>query len=66
MYKRQVGHSRKGFLGKILNDKNADRTSATVGVSLALAAAGIQVIRVHDVGPVREALLGFAAAGGVG
>ncbi len=61
-----VGHSRKGFLGKILNDKNADRTSATVGVSLALAAAGIQVIRVHDVGPVHEALLGFAAAGGVG
>ena len=60
-----VGHSRKGFLGKILNDKNADRTSATVGVSLALAAAGVQVIRVHDVQPVREALLGFAASGGI-
>ena len=60
-----VGHSRKGFLGKILNDKNADRTAVTVGVSLALAAAGIQVIRVHDIQPVHEALLGFAAAGGL-
>ena len=59
-----VGHSRKGFLAKILNDKNADRTAATVGVALALAARGIQIIRVHDVRPVREALLGFVAAGG--
>ena len=60
-----VGHSRKGFLGKLLGDKQADRTSATVGGALALAAQGVQVIRVHDVRPVREALLAFAAAGGI-
>ena len=31
-----VGHSRKGFLARILGDKEADRTHATVGVALAL------------------------------
>ena len=60
-----VGHSRKGFLAKLLGDKQADRTAATVGGALALAAQGVQVIRVHDVRPVREALLAFDAAGGI-
>ena len=60
-----VGHSRKGFLGKLLGDKQADRTSATVGAALALAAQGVQVLRVHDVRPVREALLAFEAVGGI-
>ena len=60
-----VGHSRKGFLAKILADKERDRTHATVGVSLALAAKGIQVIRVHDVLATLDALTCFAAAGGV-
>lgn len=60
-----VGHSRKGFLGKMLGDKEQDRTSATVGVALSLARQGVQVIRVHDVQPVREALLLFAATGGI-
>ncbi len=60
-----VGHSRKGFLGKILGDMSDDRTAVTVGAALALAAKGVQVIRVHDVRRVREALLGFEAAGGL-
>ena len=60
-----VGHSRKGFLAKILGDQDTDRTQATVGVSLALAAAGVQVLRVHDVLPVHQALVSFAAAGGI-
>ncbi len=60
-----VGHSRKGFLGKLLGNKQTDRTAATVGGALALAAQGIQVIRVHDVRPVREALLAFDALGGI-
>lgn len=60
-----VGHSRKGFLGKLLGDKQADRTSATVGAALSLAVQGVQMIRVHDVRPVREALLAFEAAGGI-
>ena len=61
-----VGHSRKGFLAKLLGDKEQDRTHATVGAAMSLAAQGVQVIRVHDVRPVREALVAFAATGGVG
>jgi len=60
-----VGPSRKGFIGKILGDREADRTSGTVGVALSLAAQGVQIIRVHDVKPVREALLLFEATGGI-
>lgn len=59
-----VGHSRKGFLGKIVGNDAADRSAATVGAALALARQGVQIIRVHDVRPVREALLAFAASGG--
>jgi dihydropteroate synthase len=60
-----VGHSRKGFIGKVLGDKAADRTAGTIGVALSLAAQGVQIIRVHDVKPVREALLLFEATGGI-
>ncbi|WP_246117889.1 dihydropteroate synthase [Adhaeretor mobilis] len=56
-----VGHSRKGFLAKVLDNKEADRTAATMGGAAALAVQGVQVIRVHDVRPVREALLAFEA-----
>jgi dihydropteroate synthase len=61
-----IGHSRKGFIGKILGDKNADRCAATLGVSLAVAAAGAHLIRVHDVKPTVNALKSFRAAGGLG
>jgi dihydropteroate synthase len=60
-----VGHSRKGFLGKIQGDKAADRDIATAGAALAAAAQGVQVLRVHTVRVVREALLAFEACGGV-
>ncbi len=60
-----VGHSRKGFLAKLLADKEADRDAATAGSALTLAAQGIQVIRVHNVRMVREALLAFEASGGI-
>ena len=60
-----VGHSRKGFLGKLIGDKEADRTNATVGAALALAVQGVQIVRVHDVRPVREALVAFEATGGL-
>jgi dihydropteroate synthase len=59
-----VGHSRKGFLSKLIGDKNGDRTFATVTASLSLATQGVQIIRVHDVGLVREALVMFEATGG--
>jgi dihydropteroate synthase len=60
-----VGHSRKGFIGKVLRNKEADRTAGTVGVALSLARQGVQVIRVHDVAAVRQALVLFAASGGI-
>jgi dihydropteroate synthase len=60
-----VGHSRKGFLAKLIGDKEADRTHATVGAALGLAVQGVQIVRVHDVRPVREALLAFEAAAGL-
>ena len=60
-----VGHSRKGFVANVIGDKQADRTPGTIGVALALAQQGVQVIRVHDVGAVRQALLLFAAVGGL-
>lgn len=59
-----VGHSRKGFIRKVLGDPEADRLAGTIGVALALALHQIQVLRVHDVGAVRQALLLFEAAGG--
>jgi len=60
-----VGHSRKGFLGKLIGDKDADRTNATVGAALALAVQGVQIVRVHDVRPLREALVAFDATNGL-
>jgi len=51
-----VGHSRKGFIGHLLGDKEADRTAATLAVSLALAARGVHILRVHDVRETVDAL----------
>ena len=60
-----IGHSRKGFIGQILGDKSADRTAGTLGVSLAMASAGAQILRVHDVKPTVDGLKLFRAAGGL-
>ncbi len=51
-----VGHSRKGFIGKLLGDKNADRDIGTLILSLLLAQQGVHVIRVHEVANTVEAL----------
>ncbi len=56
-----VGHSRKGFIAKLLGDKDIDRCFGTVGVSLALALHRIQILRVHDVAANRQALQLFLA-----
>ncbi len=44
-----IGHSRKGFIGKILDDKEVERDSGTLAITLLLAQKGIQIIRVHEV-----------------
>jgi len=65
-----LGPSRKGFIAKVLShlglgDKETDRMPGTVGTALALAAQGVQILRVHDVVAVKQALALFAACGGV-
>ena len=52
-----VGHSRKGFIGKTIGDKQRDRDAGTLAISLKLAQAGIHVIRVHNVQATSDALL---------
>jgi dihydropteroate synthase len=65
-----VGHSRKGFLGKLLTETlgrpatEADRDAATAGAACSLALSGVQIVRVHAVGLVRAALESFAATAG--
>ena len=60
-----VGHSRKGFIGHVLGDKEADRTAGTIGVALSLARQRVQILRVHDVAALRQALFFFQATGGL-
>ncbi len=56
-----IGHSRKAFLGKLIGDMQADRLAANVGVSLAMADKGIQLVRVHDVQAVHDAFRCYQA-----
>jgi dihydropteroate synthase len=67
-----IGHSRKGFVRKLINANkdepvaDKDMMAATLGVTLAVAAAGAGVVRVHDVRETVLALRLFQAAGGLG
>lgn len=61
-----VGHSRKSLLGRILGDPGADRSAATVGVSVWLASQGVHILRVHDVGPTADAIAAYRAIAGPG
>ena len=57
-----VGPSRKGFIGRVLGDMSIDRTAATIGVALAMTAAGVQILRVHDVAAISQAIELFLAS----
>ncbi len=54
-----IGHSRKRFLSKILGRSVEERESGTVGVSIALAQLGVDILRIHDVRCVRDALVAW-------
>lgn len=54
-----VGPSRKRFLGELSGRPVDDRDDATVGAALAAVAAGADLVRVHDVKRVRDALVVF-------
>jgi dihydropteroate synthase len=60
-----VGHSRKRFIGQLIDQPAADRLPGTIGAALALARQGVQLLRVHDAAAVRQALILFEAAGGM-
>ncbi len=60
-----LGVSRKQFIGQVLGDVKAERTAGTIGAALAAARQGVQILRVHDVAAVRQALMLFEAAGGM-
>jgi len=60
-----VGHSKKGFLSKVLGGESVDLNAATVGTGLALATRGVQVLRLHDIRAAKQAFLLYEAAGGL-
>jgi dihydropteroate synthase len=60
-----IGHSRKGFIGQFFKQPTTDRLPGTIGVALALARQNVQILRVHDVAAVRQALLLFEEIGGL-
>jgi dihydropteroate synthase len=51
-----IGHSRKRFLAKILGRTLDETSAATLGVSVAAALAGADLLRVHDVRATRDVL----------
>ena len=67
-----VGHSRKRSLAEVIRGRSpeghpaiADSTAGTIGVALSLTRQGVQILRVHEVAAVREALWLFEATGGL-
>lgn len=56
-----IGHSRKRFLSKVLGRQVEERLAGTLGVALAIAELGADIIRVHDVKETRDALLAWHA-----
>ncbi|MBX3420331.1 MAG: dihydropteroate synthase [Pirellulaceae bacterium] len=51
-----IGHSRKGFVGKLIGDTQRSRDAGTLGISLAMACRGVHVLRVHDVAATVDAI----------
>jgi dihydropteroate synthase len=51
-----IGHSRKGFLKRVLGRTVDERLFGTLGVTVALAAQGVDILRVHDVAATRDVL----------
>ena len=57
-----IGHSRKGFIKRIVGDELLSRDAGTLGVSLAMATKGIHIVRVHNVEMTCAALNLFRAS----
>jgi dihydropteroate synthase len=59
-----VGTSRKSFIGKIDGSEVDDRIGGTIASSVLAAAAGADVLRVHDVAEIGQAVTVAAAIAG--
>ena len=51
-----IGHSRKGFIGKLIGNKESERDSGTLAISLMMASKGIHIVRIHEVAATRRAM----------
>ena len=51
-----IGTSRKGFIGRVDGSAAGDRLGGTIATSVWAAAEGAEVLRVHDVAEVRQAI----------
>jgi dihydropteroate synthase len=56
-----IGTSRKSFLGRITGRESDDRLAGTIATNVLALERGASVFRVHDVGPVADALAVTAA-----
>lgn len=54
-----IGHSRKRFLAKVVGRPVDERLAGTIGVAVAVAQQSADMIRVHDVQAVKDALLAW-------
>jgi dihydropteroate synthase len=62
-----VGPSRKSFIGKVDGSRAGDRLGGTIASSVLAAAAGADVLRVHDVAELAQAMrVAAAVLGGSG
>lgn len=61
-----IGHSRKRFLKKLIGREIDERTAGTIGVAIALAQQHTDIIRVHDVRAVKDAITAWRAIGSHG
>jgi dihydropteroate synthase len=59
-----IGTSRKSFLARITHGEAPDRLAATIATNVLAYERGARVFRVHDVGPVHDALAVTAATVG--
>lgn len=60
-----VGPSRKSFLGKVTGAGVEERLPGTLAAVAACVLAGVEMVRVHDVAPARQAALVAAAIRGL-
>jgi dihydropteroate synthase len=51
-----IGTSRKSTIGKLTGREVGDRVYGTVATTALAIAAGIDIVRVHDVGPARDSI----------